>query len=307
MAMDTLSKQLAFNPQALDSVRAQALKTDTREGIKAAAQQFETYFLQMMLRSMRETLSQDGLFDSQETRSFTEMFDQQLSQTVAQGKGIGLADILIAQIERSLPKADGQLPAVARPVNYDIPASMESGVAPAGAVADVVPAGGAAPAGANAFVQQMWPHATQVARQLGVPTQSVLAQAALESGWGQKTLKTDAGADSHNIFNIKAGSGWNGPTVSRDVLEYKGGLAVKSTEKFRAYASHQEAFADYARLIAGNPRYAGVLNQDAQGFAHGLQQGGYATDPTYAGKIMRVLNSPAFRQVLPGDALQAVG
>lgn len=306
MALDTLSNQLAFNPQALDNVRAQNLKTDSHEGVKAAARQFETYFLQMMLRSMRETLSQDGLFDSQETRTFTEMFDQQLSQTVAQGKGIGLADVLIAQIERSMPRPNGQAPIEVRPVSYDIP---RVNAAPAEAV--VAPQLGTqpvnAPAGSNTFVQQMWPYAADVARKLGVPAQSVLAQAALESGWGQKTLKTESGADSYNLFNIKAGSNWNGSVVAKEVVEYRSGVAIKSTEKFRVYGSYEESFADYARLISGSPRYAGALNQDAQGFAAGLQQGGFATDPGYAGKIMRVLNNSAFRQILPGDAVQSVG
>lgn len=305
MALDTLSKQLAFNPQALDQVRADSIKTDTRGGIKAAAQQFETYFLQMMLRSMRETLSQDGLFDSQETRTFTEMFDQQLSQTVAQNKGIGLADILIAQIERSLPKAAGQASFEVRPTNYDLP--------PVGLPSSPVNGAGLddlqknAPAGSNSFVQQMWSYAADTAKKLGVPTQSVLAQAALESGWGKKTLKTDSGTDSYNLFNIKAGANWTGPVVSREVVEYKSGIAVKSTEKFRVYGSYEESFADYAKLISSSPRYSGALNQDAQGFASGLQQGGYATDPSYAGKIMRVMSSPAFRQMLPGDALQTLG
>lgn len=304
MALDTLSKQLAFNPQALDGVRAQTLKTDTKEGIKAAAQQFETYFLQMMLRSMRETLSQDGLFDSQETRSFTEMFDQQLSQTVAQGKGIGLADILLSQIERSLPKPPGETSFEVRPVNYDLPpvsSSQTSAVSPTDKLQQQ------APAGSSSFVQGMWPHAVNAAQKLGVPTQSLLAQAALESGWGKKTLKTETGDDSYNLFNIKAGSNWAGPVVSKEVVEYKSGLAVRSTEKFRVYGSYEESFADYAKLISISPRYAGVLNQDAQGFASGLQQGGFATDPAYANKIMRVLNSTSFRQLLPGDALQGLG
>lgn len=305
MALDTLSKQLAFNPQALDGVRAQTLKTDTKEGIKAAAQQFETYFLQMMLRSMRETLSQDGLFDSQETRSFTEMFDQQLSQTVAQGKGIGLADILLSQIERSLPKPAGETAFEVRPVNYDLPSVSSPLTSPVGASVDKSQQ--QAPVGSSSFVQEMWPHAVEASKKLGVPTQSLLAQAALESGWGKKTLKTESGTDSYNLFNIKAGSNWTGPVVSKEVLEYKSGLAVRSTEKFRVYGSYEESFSDYAKLISTSPRYAGVLNQDAQGFASGLQQGGFATDPAYANKIMRVLNSTSFRQLLPGDALQGLG
>lgn len=309
MALTNLSNQLAINPQALDQLRSQAGKTDTREGVKAAARQFETYFLQMMLRNMRETLSQDGLFDSQETKSFTEMFDQQLAQTVAQGKGIGLTDMLLQQIERSLPKAPGDKADDSRPVAYDLPKvgaatttdASTSAASSAGTSKDAI-----APASSNSFIQQMWPHAVDAAKSLGVPPQSLLSQAALESGWGKRELKNVDGSNTYNLFNIKAGSNWTGPTVTREVSEYKHGNLVKSTEKFRAYGSYEEAFSDYAKLISGNSRYSGALNQDAKGFAAGLQQGGFATDPAYASKIMRVFNSPAFRETLPGDAVQSI-
>lgn len=309
MALTNLSNQIAFNPQALDQLRSQAQGADTREGIKAAARQFETYFLQMMLRNMRETLSQDGLFDSQETKSFTEMFDQQLSQTISQGKGIGLTDMLLAQIERSLPKTAGGNPVVPRPVTYDFPKVGQNVADPAASAAksSVAPnEGTTAPAGSNDFIQKMWPHAVDAAKTLGVPPQSLLAQAALESGWGKRELKNADGSNTYNLFNIKAGGNWAGATVTRDVSEYKHGNMVKSAETFRAYGSYEEAFADYAKLISGSSRYSGAVNQDAQGFAAGLQQGGFATDPAYASKIMRVFNSPAFRDTLPGDALQGV-
>lgn len=311
MAFSNLSNQLAINPQALDQLRAQASKSnDTREGVKAAARQFETYFLQMMLRSMRETLPQDGLFDSNETKSFTEMFDQQLSQTVAQGKGVGLTDMLLAQIERSLPKNAGDS-AFASPVNYNFPKVGTAAKAESASVTETPVASltkdAVAPAGSNSFIQQMWPHAVDAAKSLGVPPQSLLAQAALESGWGKRELKNTDGSNTYNLFNIKAGSNWTGPTMTREVSEYKHGNMVKSTEKFRVYGSYDEAFSDYAKLISGNSRYSGVLNQDAQGFAAGLQQGGFATDPGYANKIMRVFNSPAFRDPIPGDALQSLG
>lgn len=310
MALTNLSNQLAVNPQALDQLRSQAQGADTREGIKAAARQFETYFLQMMLRNMRETLSQDGLFDSQETKSFTEMFDQQLSQTISQGKGIGLTDMLLAQIERSLPKTAGGNPVVTRPVNYDFP-KVDQGATGLAAASVAMESSAqkdsaTAPTGSNDFIQKMWPHAVGAAKTLGVPPQSLLAQAALESGWGKRELKNADGSNTYNLFNIKAGSHWTGAAVARDVSEYKHGNMVKSTEKFRAYGSYEEAFADYAKLISGSSRYSGAVNQDAQGFAAGLQQGGFATDPAYASKIMRVFNSPAFRDTLPGDALQGV-
>ena len=307
MAITNLSDQLAINPQALDKVRSQAKSASTKDGVKAVARQFETYFLQLILRNLRETLPQDGLFDSQETKSFTEIFDKQISQTIAQGKGIGLADVLLAQIERSLPKTPGETaPIINRPVNYDLPKVdrqiSENGVA---AISSLELQKTETPGTTGNFIQQIWPHAVDAAKKLGVSPQSLAAQAALESGWGKRELKNADGSSTYNLFNIKASTGWIGQTVTREVLEYKNGVAGKQLERFKAYSSYEEAFSDYAKLISGSPRYSGALNQDINGFATGLQQGGFATDPGYANKVIRVFNSPAFREVLPGDAVQS--
>ncbi|HEY3326471.1 MAG TPA: flagellar assembly peptidoglycan hydrolase FlgJ [Novimethylophilus sp.] len=286
-----ISNQLASNPQALDGLRKLANSADSTEGIKAAAKQFESYFLQMMLRSMRETVSQDGLFDSQETRSFTEMLDQQVSQNISQSRGFGLADMLVTQIERQLPQANGKT-AIVKPVSYDL--------APVGTEARL-PQAKEAPAAtpsAGGFVDKLWPHAAEAAQSLGVAPHLLLGQAALESGWGKHELKGADGSNSHNLFNIKAGSNWKGATVEKQVTEYVNGKPVQTAEKFRAYGSYAEGFADYARLLTSNPRYSGVLNRDAEGFAQGLVQGGFATDPGYADRLLRVINSQAMRSQL---------
>jgi len=133
-----------------------------------------------------------------------------------------------------------------------------------------------------------------------VPPQFMVGQAALESGWGKHEIRTADGGTSHNLFGVKAGRGWNGPSVEKTTTEFVNGVAQKTTAKFRVYSSYGEAFKDYAKLIGGNPRYAGVLSQaqDARGFARGLQQAGYATDPAYADKLVRVINSTTLRQSL---------
>lgn len=285
-----VSNQIAANPQALDGLRKLASSADSREGIKAAAGQFEAYFLQMMLRSMRETLTQDGPFDSQETKTFGEMFDQQMAQTVSQGRGVGLADMLVAQIERQLPQ-NADKPAPAKPVNYDL-APVEVKLKEK---ASAQPAG--AP-GQEGFAGKIWPKAVDAAKSLGVQPHFLVAQAALETGWGKSELKTADGRNSHNLFNIKAGAGWKGATVDKEVTEVINGKSVKTVEKFRAYASYEESLSDYAALMTGNPRYSGVLNQDAAGFSRGLQQGGFATDPAYRDKLMRVIHSQALRSQL---------
>jgi flagellar protein FlgJ len=298
MSTNALANQLAIDPNALNSVRVQANNSNTQDGLKAAARQFETYFLQMMLKSMRDTVPQDSIFGSQETKEFTDMLDQQVSQSISQTKGIGMADTLIAQIQRSLPQSKDSV--TVSPVNYDLPA--------VGKTQPVVLPTAANQSAANNFVSQFTPYATQAAQALGVSPQAVLAQAALESGWGKKSLTTADGSNSYNLFNLKAGSDWTGKTVTQDVSEYKNGHIVKSTEKFRAYDSYTEAFTDYAKLIGNSPRYASALNQDASGFAAGLQQGGFATDPNYSSKIMNVINSDSFRGMVKTNAsLENVG
>ena len=286
--MSPLDNTLALNPQGMDGLRKLANSVDSREGVKAAAKQFESYFLQMMLKSMRATLSQDGPFDSQETRTFTEMFDQQIAQSASQNKGLGLADLIINQFGTLSPPADkiAQKPHV-QPAASTLPNTSISDAQPAGGDAEAP-----TPAPDN-FVDRLWPHAVEAARSLGVSPHFLVAHAALETGWGKHELKGTDGTASNNLFNIKAGSNWKGKTVEAEVTEFVNGKPVKLMEKFRAYDSPAGSFADYVKLLGSSPRYAGVLNQDAEGFVRGLQQGGYATDPAYAEKLRRVIGSAA--------------
>jgi flagellar protein FlgJ len=293
--LSAATDSLALNPQGLDALRLQA-KNGSKESVHAAAAQFESYFMQMMLRTMRQTLSQDGPFDSQETKTFSDMFDQQIAQSIAKGKGIGLADMLAKQMELSMQTNPGiQL----QPRPYDFPAVTST-------VTSVTKPSAAAPGDATDaplnqrnFVNKLWPHAVDAASELGVSPHVLLAQAALETGWGKHELKGSEG-NSYNLFNIKVGKNWTGAKVGADTTEYVNGKPVQQSANFKAYGSYGEAFSDYARQIKTNPRYAQALSQggDAEAFARGLQSGGYATDPAYADKILRVINSPAFRESL---------
>jgi len=150
------------------------------------------------------------------------------------------------------------------------------------------------------FVDRMWSHAVNAARSIGVKPQFMVGQAALESGWGRHEIRAADGSATYNVFGIKAGRSWKGPVVEKATTEYVNGVAQKTTAKFRAYASYDEAFRDYASLLRNNPRYANVVGQaqDARGFARGLQQAGYATDPAYADKLVRVINGSTLRQSL---------
>ena len=145
------------------------------------------------------------------------------------------------------------------------------------------------------FVNRMLPHATQASRVSGVPTQLMMGQAALESGWGRREIRMADGSNSYNLFGIKAGAGWSGKVAEVMTTEYKNGIANKQVEKFRAYSSYAEAFQDYAGLLSGNPRYAAVLQQggDIVGMAQAVQKAGYATDPKYADKLVRVMSQMA--------------
>lgn len=134
-----------------------------------------------------------------------------------------------------------------------------------------------------------------------MPAQFLVAHAALESGWGKSEIRSADGSPTYNLFGIKAGRNWKGPSVEVQTTEYINGVAQSSREKFRVYGSYAESFNDYANLLKNNPRFSGVLGQqDGTQFARSLQQSGYATDPMYANKLSRIINGPTLRQALAG-------
>jgi flagellar protein FlgJ len=151
-------------------------------------------------------------------------------------------------------------------------------------------AAGAPPAAQQEFLDQIEPWARETGQRLGVAPELVAAHAALESGWGQRPLRHSAGADSHNLFGLKADANWRGAATAALTTEYEGGNALRKTERFRSYPDQASAFRDYAQLLLDNPRYRAALNtgSDARAFAQGLARGGYATDPAYAEKLARL-------------------
>lgn len=281
-----ISGSLALDVQTVDNLRLQA-KKDPDAALKAAARQFESLLVNMMLKSMREATESGGLFDSEEHKLYTSMLDQQVAQGLG-AKGIGLADIMVKQLAQAK---------VAAQVN-GVPASPGSAPpSPAQPVGEM-----RLPATGREFINRLWPHAAEASQATGIPAQFILGQAALESGWGKRELRASDGTQSFNLFGIKAGRGWSGPVAEAVTTEYVNGVSQKTVEKFRAYRSYAEGFKDYANLLLNNSRYAAVLEQgrDAASFANGLQQAGYATDPLYADKLTRILNSSGLRQGLAG-------
>lgn len=267
---------LALGAQSLDKLRLQA-KQSPDQALKGAAQQFEQVFLNMMLKSMREATPQEGMFDNEQTKMFTGMLDQQLAQSMSSGQGVGLAAVMVRQLQHSSmagvdPKADAVAPSPA--LKNAIPSAYNENFQ-------------------QDFVKKLMPHAEKASSATGIPAHLMVGQAALESGWGRREIKMPDGTNSHNLFGIKAGASWNGKVAEVMTTEYHNGVANKQVEKFRSYDSYADAFKDYAGTLSSNPRYAEVLKQadSAQGFATALQKAGYATDPHYADKLNKVINS----------------
>lgn len=271
-----LTAQMALDVQGLNRLKADS-KAPSKETLRAAAQQFEALFMNMMLKSMRDATPQDGMFDSDQTRMYTGMLDQQLALKLS-SRGIGLADLMVRQLGRTLPaEATAQ---TAAGVDQPPAAIQPLPTAPAADQADHV----------SSFSQKLLPDAVQASQATGVPAHFMLAQAALESGWGRHEVRGMDGQASRNLFGIKAGPNWKGATVAAWTTEYIDGKPHQTLARFRAYDSYSESFQDYARLLKNNPRYQSVLaqGQDMAGFAYGLQRAGYATDPDYASKLMAV-------------------
>jgi len=299
---DNSTNALAIDTKNLESLK-QSARTNSPESIKAAAKQFEALFMNMIMKSMREATPQEGMFDNSQTKLYTSMLDQQLSQNLA-SRGVGLADMLIRQLtpQGAKPALSGDeaidtslLPnSVANPF-ADKFGSLKK-VTPDNddvAVVDTKAARSSnKPAHVQAFQDRLSAHAEEASRTTGIPAKFMLGQAALESGWGKHVMKTADGSSSHNLFGIKAGANWKGKTVDAVTTEYVNGVPQKRVEKFRAYDSYADSFRDYAKLLRSNPRYEKVLANasDLKGFAQGLQRAGYATDPKYAAKLTHIIN-----------------
>ncbi|OQA31710.1 MAG: Peptidoglycan hydrolase FlgJ [Betaproteobacteria bacterium ADurb.Bin341] len=311
---DSLPQRLATDTAITADLRDK-FRRDPQAGLKAAAQQFEAMFLQMVLKSMRDATPQDGVLDSDQSRFYTTMLDQQLAQNMATtGQGMGFARLIEQQLGRNLNVSaipeGGVLPANAAAGNA-VPLAADASSLDGGysrraeAVTAVRDAsgrpGGNLPPTAKEFVDRVWPHAVEASRSTGIPPQFLVAHAALESGWGKHEIRRADGSSSHNLFGIKAGKRWTGNVVETSTTEYVNGKAERETARFRAYDSYADAFRDYANLLRDNPRYSAVIgSQDGTEFARRLQQAGYATDPLYANKLASIIKGPTLRQALIG-------
>lgn len=306
--------RFAFDMTGFSQLKRQATN-GTPEGIKQVAQQFETLFINLMMQSMRKAIPEGGLFNSSTSQMFTAMFDQQIAQQAA-GKGFGLADMLTKQLsttpsttvkdplvttnnltsaQHSLaqslftnsstlsPKALGQIlyhNQTYDPQTQPLINPLKQNHSSLKLTNNIIQ-----------FINQWIAPAQQAAHQSGIPFQVIIAQAALESGWGQKQIMTQDGQPSYNYFGIKADSAWHGKTTEITTTEYVNNQQIKTKHRFRVYDNHHQAVADYTRLLTQHPRYK-IVSQatTAKAAAHALQQANYATDPYYADKLIQLID-----------------
>ena len=304
---------LSTDAKALQSLRGSASR-DPKTAIKAAAKQFESLFMQELMKSMRKATESSGLMDNAGTKMGTDMLDDQFALKMSGLPG-GLGAIIERQLQRQMSgtvenKGDLKPAAVqsftAKPVNAESMTVRERQLD---------------------FVQRNTASARAAEAQTGIPASFMVAQAAHESGWGRRDIRNADGSSSNNLFGIKAGANWTGPVAEVMTTEYVGGKAQKVMAKFRSYESADASFRDYAKLMKDSPRYAGVVGSfavtkvapkqtdgiqlaaynpqslstssasgttsdaNASKFARGLQRAGYATDPAYADKLTRVINT----------------
>jgi flagellar protein FlgJ len=280
----------------------------------------------MMLESMR---SAGEVFGDGSDTTYRDLFDRQIALEITRGKGLGIADVLARQI--APPAADatvrapgardfvnsgtvhsiGQLSELSpnfmpsfTAVTPDHEALLALAALPAFQVAEP-PAEGRSwtdwrPATPEDFIRDVWPHAERAGTALGVDPRGIVAQAALETGWGRNVSRDARGVSGNNPFNIKADGRWAGARVSVRTLEFEEGLPRPQVASFRAYPDIGAAFEDYVAFLKGNPRYAEALRNgaDAVRFADSLQEAGYATDPRYATKLRSILASPRFNDLV---------
>jgi peptidoglycan hydrolase FlgJ len=298
-----------LDQNSLNSVKAMGRHNDP-QALKEIAKKFEGMFVQQMLKSMRDAnaVFEEGDFTASDEMKFhQDMMDQQMVINLTSGRGIGIAQAMYQQMQKNYGKKDAvisekTLKPLERPAASALLNSLEkplvSMVDSVSALAEGVKS--AVAKTPQEFINQVKPYAEKAAAALHIGVDVVLAQAALETGWGKHLIHDASGENSFNLFNIKASGDWQGKRISVSSLEHKDGLMQQERSAFRCYDNLQHSFADYVSLIKDNPRYenARAAGLDSAEYANALQKSGYATDPEYAQKIKKIIASPAIQQAL---------
>jgi flagellar protein FlgJ len=290
----------------LDQLRRKAVSGDKKSekaALEMAAKQFESVFATMLMKSMRSANRdfKSDLFNSQTEDFYRKMLDEQMASNLSSSGKLGLADMIVAQLSKNLhgkDDADVQPDQLQEAMKRVRAYHQRVTTSETSSLTGAYPSSGVVSSGAEprtfkspqSFVQTLKPYAEKAARALGIDSSLLLAQAALETGWGTKVIG-NAQASSHNLFNIKADRSWQGNKVTSQTLEYQDNTPVLEKAAFRAYDNYQDSFNDYVRFLSRNPRYMSALANhrgNDEFFIHGIHRAGYATDPDYAKKVLRV-------------------
>ncbi len=303
-------------------------RDDSPEAIREAARQFESVFVKMMLKSMRDAnaaIIDEPLFDSQQMDMYRDMYDDQLSLHLSSsGSGLGLTDVLVQQLTGN-PGASVQSKkpehlfnpiVVSKAQAYITKPEQSKEIASTGMdsekpgptleksiveeVSTVSEERGPDFSTPVAFVHSLWGYAEKAAKRLQMDPKVLIAQAALETGWGKHVMRTDQGASSNNLFGIKANHDWEGKNIQVNSLELENGSLSKKSSAFRVYNSYADSFTDYTRFITSKTRYQNARDaaSDPEKYMQELQSAGYATDPDYAQKIGQIYNSPIMNSAI---------
>jgi flagellar protein FlgJ len=285
---------------ALGEVRGRAAG-NSEETLREVAGQFEALFIQMMLKSMRDANLGEGLLDSQHTKTYQSMFDQQIALDLSKRQGLGLAEMMVRQLSGN-EMAGGSTTEPRSPEHRVLLSRTAQApqVDPQQRTGDGPGRTSWQAASPQDFVKTLWPHAQMAAKALSTRPELLISQAALETGWGKHMIVGSDGRESLNLFGIKADARWKGERVITETVEFRDGLMRKERASFRAYSSLADSFADYADFLKSNPRYSAVMEAaaDVPAFARELDRAGYATDPEYGNKISSIMNGETLREAL---------
>ena len=308
---DPLSHQFALDVNSVKQLQ-QVAKGSPNHALSIAAKEFESIFIQMMLKSMRDATFKSELFKSHENDFYTSMFDQQISKSLAE-RGMGFADLMVKQLTQNQTAQNQDLDQQSMSVevlsnlskyqadqlndtvlNYPQinPDLFSKHNQPETTAKNNTALSG----NIDEFIDELLSHAVNFGKRTGIPAGYALAHAALESGWGKSVPKYADGKTSFNLFGIKANKDWSGKVVEVTTTEYSNGIPSKVVDRFKAYDSYTDAFADYAKILTQNDRYAKVIQNGKTPwqFAKQLQLSGYATDPNYADKLFNVMKRLGF-------------
>lgn len=318
--MNSSSASIYTDFQGLSELKARAGR-DADASLNEVARQFESLLISQMLKGMRQTSMGEGMMESDQSLFYRDMYDQQLAIHMAESGGMGLAEVITRQMGGEADKLPSTISTVKDMADYrqqavamaemraderravgkqqaqaSTPTTASNAVAAAADTTQKDPASWTA----EEFVETLWPWAREAAAMLGLEPQALLAQAALETGWGKHQMRLADGSPANNLFGIKADHRWSGEHATVETLEYEQGVAVRKRANFRAYDSYQESFNDYVNFLSSSPRYQETLEKtgDSSAYFTSLQQAGYATDPKYAEKINRLLEGPEMSRAL---------